>query len=60
MPFNREMKRDAFTEKGTCPHCGYYRDRHCTNDAYCVIKETKLVKDKNKARLIFNLHLALR
>ncbi len=56
-PFNREMKRAAFTEEGTCPHCGCYVDKCCTSDDYCVIKETKLMEDKDKAKMLINMHL---
>lgn len=51
---------DPFTEEGTCPHCGYYKDKVCTNDAYCAIKETKLKKNRDKAKLLFSLYLTLK
>jgi hypothetical protein len=60
MPFNREMKRAAFTEQGTCPHCGCYVDKRCTSDDYCVIKETKLMRDKDQAKMLFNMHLGVK
>ncbi len=38
-PDGYNTQRAAFTEEGTCPHCGYYKDKNCTNDEYCAVKE---------------------
>ena len=58
--FSIEVEREAFTEQGTCPHCGYYVDNDCTNDAYCVIKDVKRTKDKDRAKMLINMHLSLK
>lgn len=72
MPFNREMKRDAFTEKGTCPHCEYYINDDCAYDKHCAVKEPNLVlpetpeevcqqmEDKSRAKMLMNMHLGVK
>jgi len=54
------MKRAAFTEEGTCPHCGCYVNEHCTSDDYCIIKETRRMEDKDRAKMLINMHLGVK
>ena len=58
--FSQAMEREAFTEQGTCPHCGYYVDDDCTNDEYCAVKDGRPMKDKDRAKMLINMHLGVK